>query len=144
MKFPSAFSECEIPEETRLPQNFTLSNKRLSLREAGDCEVDFDMDFARGSNVTLELEDNKINLRIFLDQSSVEVFANNGKIAMTNLIFPDPTQNQVQAYVKGGSVTITTLDTWMLKGIWPKEGEEEVEDAGTMKSHEFLRKIMNI
>jgi len=119
---------------------YKVQEKLLYVDRTNSGVVDFNIAFAGSSNATLDVEDNIITLRIFLDQSSVEVFANDGKIAMTNLIYPDPTQNQVLAYVEGGSVSITCLDTWMLNGIWPKEDE----DGEKMNSHEFLSKIINI
>ena len=47
-------------------------------------------------------------LRIFIDHSSIEVFDADGKMAMTNLVFPsEPYQN---IKVKGGKVTIYEID----------------------------------
>lgn len=43
-------------------------------------------------------------LRIFIDHSSIEVFDADGKMAMTNLVFPDEPYNTIK--VKGGKATI--------------------------------------
>ena len=43
-------------------------------------------------------------LRIFIDHSSIEVFEAEGKMAMTNLVFPSEPYNNIK--VKGGKVTI--------------------------------------
>ena len=113
---------------------YKVDEKLLFTDRRNSGVVDFDADFAGISNATLEVENDVITLRIFLDQSSVEVFANNGKIAMTNLIYPDPTQNQVEVYVDGGSVTVTCLNIWKLNSIW-KNAERDIEK---MKGKEFL------
>ena len=42
-------------------------------------------------------------LRIFIDRSSIEVFDADGKMSMTNLVFPTEPYNTVK--VKGGKVT---------------------------------------
>ena len=47
-------------------------------------------------------------LRIFIDHSSIEVFDADGKMAMTNLVFPSEPYNQMK--VKGGKVTIYEID----------------------------------
>ena len=95
--------------------------------------TDFSPVFSDITNQTLTPENNQIQLRLFIDQCSVEVFANNGKVVMSNLIFPDPSQNQVLAYVVGGQVEITSLDFWIINGIW---GNQEPE---TSLQTEFLR-----
>ena len=43
-------------------------------------------------------------LRIFIDHSSIEAFAGDGKMAMTNLVFPSEPYNMIK--VKGGKATI--------------------------------------
>ena len=43
-------------------------------------------------------------LRIFIDHSSIEVFDTDGKMAMTNLVFPSEPYNTIK--VKGGKTTI--------------------------------------
>jgi levanase/fructan beta-fructosidase len=43
-------------------------------------------------------------LRIFIDRCSIEVFDTDGKMAMTNLVFPSQPYNKLQ--VKGGKATI--------------------------------------
>ena len=43
-------------------------------------------------------------LRIFIDRCSIEVFDADGKMAMTNLVFPSVPYNKLQ--VKGGKATI--------------------------------------
>ena len=43
-------------------------------------------------------------LRLFIDHSSIEAFAGDGKMAMTNLVFPSEPYNMIK--VKGGKATI--------------------------------------
>ncbi len=57
-------------------------------------------------------------LRIYVDSSSVECFAGDGKFVMTNLVFPDEPYNRMSFYSKGGAgkfdvkcVTIYPLTT---------------------------------
>ncbi|MBR9911174.1 MAG: glycoside hydrolase family 32 protein [Gammaproteobacteria bacterium] len=66
----------------------------------------------------LKLEDGKLKLRIFVDRTSVEVFANDGIKTMTNLIFPSLQSDKVSVYAEGGAVDIVSLDIWQLNSIW--------------------------
>lgn len=47
-------------------------------------------------------------LRIFIDRCSIEIFDRDGRLAMTNLVFPSEPYNTVK--VKGGKATIYAID----------------------------------
>ena len=47
-------------------------------------------------------------LRIFIDRCSIEAFDSDGKMAMTNLVFPSVPYDKIQ--VKGGKATIYNLN----------------------------------
>ena len=51
----------------------------------------------------------KVNLHLFVDKSSVELFLNGGKSVITDLIFPSEPYNRINFYSKGGSCKITNL-----------------------------------
>ncbi len=104
---------------------YNVKENRLFVNRKESGIVDFEPSFPCVTSVTLIPENGMIQLRVFVDQSSVEVFANNGKVAMSNLIFPDPTQNGVYAYVNDGAVTLASLDFWPLSGIWPQAEEDK-------------------
>lgn len=48
-------------------------------------------------------EDGNYTLQIFIDHCSVEVFANNGLVSVTELIFPEPAQTSLALYSTGGT-----------------------------------------
>jgi fructan beta-fructosidase len=59
------------------------------------------------------------NLHLILDRSSVSVFAQNGTLAMTNLIFPPGTKCQVMFFRQGGTQAVSVKGTfWNLRSIW--------------------------
>lgn len=67
----------------------------------------------------LPLVNNKLKLHIFVDNSSVEIFANDGSVVMSSRIYPD--KNSVG--IKFGSVGTTKLeqlDFYTLKSIYNK------------------------
>ena len=61
----------------------------------------------------LNTDGNSVTLDLFVDQSSVEVFTNNGSMSMTNLVFPKSIYNSL-------SVTGATYEAQVrsLKRIW--------------------------
>lgn len=71
------------------------------------------------SSAPLQLLDNgKIELHLFIDRSSVELFANDGKIAMTNRIYTAADATGISFFARGGDASICTLQAWKLKSIW--------------------------
>jgi fructan beta-fructosidase len=60
----------------------------------------------------------RIHLRAFFDRSSVELFANDGRVVITDLIFPRSNTNHLTLYAKGGFAQLVKADVWRLNGIW--------------------------
>jgi len=63
-------------------------------------------------------ENHAYYLRVIVDRSSVEVFAQNGTIAMTNLIFPESSSNRLRIFSASGKPVAVTGDIWKLRSIW--------------------------
>ena len=64
-------------------------------------------DFALGTWAPLSLCEGKTyHLQIFVDKCSVEIFANGGRIAMTNLVFPTKPYNSIRLYSEGGDYKV--------------------------------------
>jgi beta-fructofuranosidase len=63
-------------------------------------------------------EGGRVRLHIFLDRSSVEVFANGGRAVITQRIYPNPQSLDVGFYVQGEAVHIHSMDIWRLGSIW--------------------------
>jgi len=60
----------------------------------------------------------RVNLHVFVDASSVELFGNDGRLAITDRIFPSPESDGFAVYAKGGSAKLVSLDVWTLGTIW--------------------------
>ncbi len=78
----------------------------------------FNAKFPRVATAPLQAQNGTLQMRIFVDQSSVEVFANDGLITMTALMFPDPNSTGIEVFSEGGSALMTSLKAWELTSIW--------------------------
>jgi sucrose-6-phosphate hydrolase SacC (GH32 family) len=58
------------------------------------------------------------NLRFIVDRSSVEAFAQNGTIAMTDLIFPPSANSRMEVFPPDTKGVNVTGVIWELKSIW--------------------------
>jgi fructan beta-fructosidase len=83
---------------------------RLFVDRRRSGRADFHPDFARRHEADLEMADGRLRLHVLLDRISVEVFANDGLMAFTDLIFPEPEGQGIGLFVEGGEVLLHRLD----------------------------------
>jgi fructan beta-fructosidase len=91
----------------------TLFLDRMNSENAG-----FNGRFAKYMTAPLQTQDGKIRLHIFVDQSSMEVFANDGVVTMSALIFPNPDSLGLELFSENGEAKLLSLSAWELDSIW--------------------------
>lgn len=64
------------------------------------------------------------NSKLIVDRSSVEAFAQNGTIAMTNLVYPPTTTNRIVFFPSGPETAKVHAHLWKLASIWQGEDRE--------------------
>lgn len=64
------------------------------------------------------ISDNTLELHLFFDVASVELFADNGTTVMTEIFFPNKDFGQVKLYAQKGSVKLKKARFYELKSIW--------------------------
>jgi fructan beta-fructosidase len=80
--------------------------------------TNFSKDFPARTTAPLRLTGNELRVHILVDRSSIEVFADDGLIAMTNLIFPPPGARRIEFYSKGGQAGAVKTESRSLRSIW--------------------------
>ena len=60
-----------------------------------------------------------VTLHILVDWSSVEVFTDDGKVVLTDQIFPDPSSQGMEAFSNEGNAVLTSLDVKQMQSAWP-------------------------
>jgi len=88
----------------------------VDRRKSG--QVDFHKGFPCRQEAPLHPEQQRIRLRIFIDRSSVEVFANGGQVAMTHLFFPGDQSQGLELFSAGGDVKVVSLDVYAIRSIY--------------------------
>jgi fructan beta-fructosidase len=97
---------------------YDKQKKTLYIDRSKSGEISFTKNFGKRYEAPLSLTDNRIKLRVFFDNSIIEVFANDGEMVMTAQIFPLPTDNKVQLYSNGGKSKVNSLEYWAMASIW--------------------------
>ena len=76
--------------------------------------VNFSQDFPAVTVAPTHRHDGKLSLRIFVDRSSVEVFEKEGRLAMTNLVFPNSPYTELSLKSSKGKAKISNLKVYSL------------------------------
>ena len=75
----------------------------------------FDAGFAGVHHAPLELSDGAVRLRILVDRSSVEVFADDGARVISDLVFPRADSDGVALFADGGTAAVRRLEARRLR-----------------------------
>ncbi len=59
-----------------------------------------------------------LKMRILFDAASVELFADDGKTALTDIFFPTQDFDDFAIYAQDGKIRLSQLQMWELKSIW--------------------------
>lgn len=67
------------------------------------------------------VDNGMLPLQIFVDTSSVEVFANDGKVTITDVIFPKINSDKIELFSNGADMHIQSMTVYRMKSIWHEE-----------------------
>lgn len=82
--------------------------------------VEFHPAFAGRHTAPVSLSpDGTLTLTILVDACSVEVFAGDGAVVLTDLVFPDADGDQLELFSDGGACTVTTCEIATMRSVWP-------------------------
>ena len=93
---------------------YNLVEKKFAMDRSKSGIVSFSPDFPIVTFAPIE-DNSEMTLRLFIDKSSIEAFGNDGRFAMTNLVFPSEPYNRISFYAKGGSYTVSSFKVYKLK-----------------------------
>lgn len=69
-----------------------------------------------------DLRGEPLRLRVFIDRSSVEVFANEGRVVLSSRVFPGDDWDGMALFTCGGAAWLQSLTIWPLQSIWREVG----------------------
>ncbi|WP_148300863.1 GH32 C-terminal domain-containing protein [Asaia platycodi] len=94
-------------EGTRISYDF--STHLLTLDRSNSGKTDFSPDFSLVHIAQLTPRNDTITLHIVVDRSSVELFANEGELRMTDLIFPQENSNDITLFASDAPALVNAL-----------------------------------
>ena len=71
-----------------------------------------------GIKAPLRLSGSRLRIRILVDRSSIEVFADEGQVSASRVVFFDAAKRDVSLRSEGGDVQVSSLVVYPVKSIW--------------------------
>ncbi len=87
----------------------------MDRTKSGDSSFSDDYREMGRSEAPLELDNGALRLRVFVDKSIVEVYANGGRRVMTNTIFPGADDVNATLYSRGGTARVRKGAVYVMK-----------------------------
>jgi fructan beta-fructosidase len=108
-------------QRTKIRYNAAQQSLLVDRIQSGD--VGLSSEFPAENSAPLILPNNRrLELRILVDRSSVEVFAQDGRIVFTDRVFPDRTADGMSVYAFGGDARVVRMAMTPLRSIWTARG----------------------
>ncbi|KUG53879.1 glycosyl hydrolase family 32 [Kocuria rosea subsp. polaris] len=106
-------------EATRIGYSTTEGRLYVDRRNSGNDS--FHPAFASLDDAPVALDNGRLRLRIYLDRSSVEVFAQDGTTTITDQVFPSAGATQIGLYSQGGTARLESLNiTPLTPTMWSR------------------------
>ena len=106
------------------PENARTFGLRVRCSEAGEGGVVLRCDGKSLNVAGTEVPDvfggerKILKLHVFLDRSVMEVFINDGRKAVTRVIYPGEDDVNIAIFAEDGDLTLKSIDVWEMKPIW--------------------------
>ncbi|MHB8751283.1 MAG: glycoside hydrolase family 32 protein [Aggregatilineales bacterium] len=76
--------------------------------------------FTPAFGARVAIDNGHVRFHLFVDESSVEVFANDGLTVLTSQTFVNPANDGVAVFAENGLAKLSHLEVYALASIWPK------------------------
>ena len=109
---------CSPDETEQTVVSYSRESSTLSL-DVEKCSLDPTVVGREVQSARLDLDEGEpLRLRVFVDRSIVEVFAN-GVVCLTKRVYPVRADSTgVRLFANGGDVVVRSLETWQMDTIW--------------------------
>jgi fructan beta-fructosidase len=88
---------------------YDVRNQTLTVDRSLSGNTWFSGAFSKAHIVDLPLHDGGLHLQVVIDRNSAEVFADHGRTAITDLIFPALDDDRVRVFAEGGDATFSDI-----------------------------------
>ena len=116
-KYDSVGIILENSHQERLVIGYSADKKQFFVNRQNSGKNDFSKKF--GSFATAPYTaGRRLKIDLIIDAASAELFADDGRLVMTNLIFPSERFSTLKVFSKGGEVIVDRSETYNLETTW--------------------------
>ncbi|SDM89605.1 glycoside hydrolase family 32 protein [Bacillus sp. OK048] len=105
-------------EEEKTVIGYDVLEEKVFVDRTLSGDSSFSTSFPAIQEAPLKLDQQRLKLQVFLDTSSIEVFAKNGEVAITNLLFPSEGSKELLLFSNEGTTKVLNLTLTELDSIW--------------------------
>lgn len=95
-----------------------VARERVFVDRTKSGNVMFHPKFPGVQSAPLTARDDRVQLHLFVDACSVEVFVNDGESVLSSLVFPSEGSRDIEFFSTTNDATISTIEVWPLTSIW--------------------------
>ncbi len=107
---------------------YNSQQEQLLILRSDTTEAGTIADFTPAFGAPLPLADGLLRLHLYVDQSSVELLAQDGLVSLSAATFVSPPNDGLTAFAEGGSAALKRLEVYALDSIWTQT-PEQIEQA---------------
>ncbi len=111
--------EISNSKNEKLIVGYDKAIKQFFIDRTNAGKSDFSTKFAKKHFAPLNVG-KVLTIKALIDNSSIEIFVNNGEITMTDLFFPNEDFTNLTLYTKGGNAELSNGFVFPLNSIWKK------------------------
>ncbi|MEH7249022.1 glycoside hydrolase family 32 protein [Neobacillus niacini] len=105
-------------EEEKTVIGYDVLEEKLFVDRTKSGDNSFSTSFPAIQEAPMKLNHQRLKLQVFVDTSSVEVYANDGEIAITSLLFPSEGSKELLLFSNEGTTKVLNLTLTELNSIW--------------------------
>ncbi|MNK60469.1 Levanase precursor [compost metagenome] len=110
-------------EETAIRYNAAAGKLTIDRSKSG--VVSFEPGFAESFSAPVKPSaDGRLPLRIYVDEDTLEVFAEDGAKVLSAIMFPEPTSNGLSLELERGSVKLDEASFYPMRSVWRDENPD--------------------
>ncbi|MDP4209231.1 MAG: glycoside hydrolase family 32 protein [Bacteroidota bacterium] len=106
----------EIKEEVLI--GYDLKQKQFFVNRKKSGKVSFSDAFPGIFTAPWELKGNTLEMHLFVDEASVELFGQQGRVLLTEIFFPAKPYSQLSVFTEDGKIEVKECEVWKLNSIW--------------------------
>ena len=97
---------------------FNKSDQEFFIDRTESGNMDFSDQFSGRHTAPWTGDAAALDMTLYLDVASAELFAQDGQVVMTEIYFPDEPFDRIKFFANGGSAQLTSVEAWKLGRVW--------------------------